>query len=96
MVAISSLGCSTKFAKPSQVDELLPQHTPIKSNAAPLYTSQQMFNPPEVQKLIVEHVVRSGQVTAQGPVQSRLRVFSGKCPRPGNEVDYGAPMLSLY
>ncbi len=61
---------------------------PIKSNAAPLYTSQQVFNPPEVQKLIVEHVVRSGEVAAQGPVQSRLRVFSGKCPRPGNEVDY--------
>ncbi len=85
---LSSESCNTKFAKPSQADELLSQHTPIKSNAAPLYTSQQVFNPPEVQKLIVEHVVRSGEVAAQGPVQSRLRVFSGKCPRPGNEVDY--------
>ncbi len=27
-------------------------------------------------------------MAAQGPVQSRLRVFSCKCPRPGNEVDY--------
>lgn len=78
------------FAKPSQVDEPLSQHTSIKSNAPPLYTSQQVFNPPEVRKrwTIVEHVVRSGEVAAQGPVQSRLRVFSGKCPRPGNEVDY--------
>ncbi len=85
---LSSESCSTKIAKPSQADELLSQHTPIKSNAAPLYTSQQVFNSPEVQKLIVEHVLRSGEVAAQGPVQSRLRVFSGKCPRPGNEVDY--------
>lgn len=76
------------IAKPSQVDEPLSQHTPIKSNAPPLYASQQVYNPTEVQKLIVEHVVRSGEVAAQGPVQTRLRVFSGKCPRPGHEVDY--------
>lgn len=74
--------------RPSRVDEPLPERTPIKSNAPPLYTSQQVFNPTEVQKLIVEHVVRSGDAAAQGPVQSRLRVFSGKYPRPGNEVDY--------
>lgn len=74
--------------KPSQVDEPQSQPKPIKSNAPPLFTSQKILNPPEVQKFIVEHVVRSGEVAAQGPVQSRLRVFSGKCPRSGNEVDY--------
>lgn len=83
---LPSESCRVTFAKPSQVDEPLSQHTSIKSNAPPLYTSQQVFNPPEVRKrwTIVEHVVRSGEVAAQGPVQSRLRVFSGKCPRPGN------------
>lgn len=74
--------------KPIQVDEPQSQHMPVKLNGPPLFTSQQILNPPEVQKLIVEHVVRSGEVAAQGPVQSRLRVFSSKCPRPGNEVDY--------
>lgn len=74
--------------KPSQVDEPQSQPKPIKSNAPPLFPSKKILNPPEVQKFIVEHVVRSGEVAAQGPVQSRLRVFSGKCPRPGNEVDY--------
>ncbi|KAI7803737.1 putative zinc finger CCHC domain-containing protein 12-like [Triplophysa rosa] len=73
-----SESCSVTIAKQSQVDEPLSQHTPIKSNAPPLYTSQQVYNPPEVH----------GEVAAQGPVQARLRVFSGKCPRPGHEVDY--------
>lgn len=73
---------------PSQIDDVPSQPTPINLIEPTLRTSSKFLNPPEVQRLVVEHVVRSSEVVAQGQVQPRLRVFSGKCPRPGNEVDY--------
>lgn len=46
------------------------------------------INPAEIQKVVVEHIVRSEGVSPhlQSPV--RLRSFSGKVPRPSNEADY--------
>ncbi len=46
------------------------------------------INPAEIQKVVVEHIVRSEGVNPhlQSPV--RLRSFSGKIPRPSNEADY--------
>ena len=43
------------------------------------------LNPPEVQRYVVEHIVKSedGAISSQ-----RLRAFSGRCPRPQNETDY--------
>lgn len=73
---------------PSQIDDVPSQPIPIDLIEPTLRTSSKILNPPEVQRLVVEHVVRSGEVAVQGQVQPRLRVFSGKCPRPGNEVDY--------
>lgn len=43
------------------------------------------LNPPEVQRYVVEHVVRSGD---GAPSSHRLRTFSGKVPRPVHETDY--------
>lgn len=72
----------------SQSDDMPSQPIPINLIEPTLEPSSKILNPPEVQRLVVEHVVRSGEVAAQGQVQPRLRVFSGKCPKPGNEVDY--------
>ncbi|KAK0131564.1 Paraneoplastic antigen Ma1 [Merluccius polli] len=46
------------------------------------------INPPEIQKVVVEHIVRRENIVPhlQSPV--RLRSFSGKTPRPNNEPDY--------
>ncbi len=46
-----------------------------------------MINPPGVQRVVVEHVVRTSDVTAQH-TSLRLRSFSGKIPRPPNEPDF--------
>uniref|UniRef100_A0A672FAW1 Paraneoplastic antigen Ma-like C-terminal domain-containing protein n=1 Tax=Salarias fasciatus TaxID=181472 RepID=A0A672FAW1_SALFA len=45
-------------------------------------------NPPEIQKVVVEHIVRRETDSShlQSPV--RLRSFSGKTPRPNSEADY--------
>uniref|UniRef100_A0A669CP67 Paraneoplastic antigen Ma-like C-terminal domain-containing protein n=1 Tax=Oreochromis niloticus TaxID=8128 RepID=A0A669CP67_ORENI len=44
------------------------------------------LNPPEVQRYVVEHVVRSGDSLLHAFHQ--LRAFSGKVPRPIQETDY--------
>lgn len=50
---------------------------------------ENIFNPPQIQRVIVEHVLRN-ESTAQPPVQIRMRTFSGCLPRPNGEVDYDA------
>ncbi|KAJ0037067.1 hypothetical protein NL108_004527 [Boleophthalmus pectinirostris] len=46
------------------------------------------LNPPDVQRYVVEHVVRSGDHSLHYPPSHRLRTFSGKVPRPAHETDY--------
>lgn len=45
-------------------------------------------NPPSIQRVVVEHVVRSSEGPSHFSTPGRFRVFSGKCPRPNNEADY--------
>ncbi|XP_057195770.1 paraneoplastic antigen Ma1 homolog [Triplophysa rosa] len=44
-------------------------------------------NPPEVQRLVIEHIMKSDGVSPSS-ASFQLRVFSGKVPRPTGEVDY--------
>ncbi|KAJ8401388.1 hypothetical protein AAFF_G00386190 [Aldrovandia affinis] len=46
------------------------------------------LTPPEVQKLVVEHIVRGGGTATRALSSLKLRAFSGQIPRPNNEVDY--------
>ncbi|XP_013878424.1 uncharacterized protein LOC106527944 [Austrofundulus limnaeus] len=46
------------------------------------------LSPPEVQRYVVEHVVRSGDSSLHMHTSNRLRAFSGKVPRPSHETDY--------
>ncbi len=45
-------------------------------------------NPPDMQKVIVEHIVRNEDSALQVHTSLRLRPFSGRFPRSNNEVDY--------
>lgn len=53
-----------------------------------ILTSPTVLNPPDVQRLVVEHVVRTEEVNSQALTTTRLRAFSGRIPRPVNEVEY--------
>ena len=64
----------------------LPPATP-KQKAQPALKLSDV-NPPEVQKVIVEHIVRNEESAMHIHAPMRLRLFSGRCPRPNNEVDY--------
>lgn len=46
------------------------------------------LNLPDVQKIVVEHIVRSEDKPSHSHPTLRLRAFSGKIPRPYSEVDY--------
>lgn len=46
------------------------------------------LNPPEVQRVVVEHIVKSEDAASHMHAPLKLRFFSGRSPRPGNEVDY--------
>ena len=46
------------------------------------------FNPPEIQKVIVEHIVRRDELNTHSHFPIKLRSFSGKIPRPSSETDY--------
>ncbi|XP_054869381.1 uncharacterized protein LOC129349608 [Amphiprion ocellaris] len=46
------------------------------------------LNPPDIQKVVVEHIVRRQDVVPHIQSQVRLRSFSGKTPRPNHETDY--------
>lgn len=46
------------------------------------------LNPPEVQRYVVEHIVKSEEGPTYPHLSQRLRVFSGKIPRPPHESDY--------
>lgn len=44
--------------------------------------------PPEVQRVVVEHIVRKDDMSMQSVSPLRLRTFSGRTPKPSNEADY--------
>nr|XP_055072450.1 zinc finger CCHC domain-containing protein 12-like [Misgurnus anguillicaudatus] len=46
------------------------------------------MNPPEIQKVIVEHIVRNEDSAMHVNTALRIRPFSGHLPRPNNEADY--------
>lgn len=46
------------------------------------------LNPSEVQRYIVEHIVKSEDTSVHTRLSHRLRMFSGRVPRPQHEVDY--------
>lgn len=43
---------------------------------------------PEVQRVVVEHIVKSSDIASQAHLPAKLRSFSGKVPCPSYEIDY--------
>lgn len=56
---------------------------------SPPFLDESVVSPPHVQKVIVEHFIRS-DATPSSYSQSRIRTFSGRLPKPNGEVDYDA------
>uniref|UniRef100_A0AAQ6IIC4 Paraneoplastic antigen Ma-like C-terminal domain-containing protein n=1 Tax=Anabas testudineus TaxID=64144 RepID=A0AAQ6IIC4_ANATE len=79
---VMSNDSSTESTEPAQACS-----APVSPSLTPVHIDQNMFNPPQVQKVIVEHVIRSESASPTSP-HIRIRIFSGRTPRPNGEVDY--------
>ena len=70
-----------------------PTINPVQSQRPPAEKTQPALSlnelyPAELQKVVVEHIVKHEDSQAQSHASLRLRPFSGRSPRPNNEVDY--------
>lgn len=65
-----------------------PQPQPNAAVGSRISLSGNDLNPPEVQRVVVEHIVRRDDVNLQPLSSLRLRTFSGKLPKPQHEADY--------
>ncbi|XP_016522962.1 zinc finger CCHC domain-containing protein 18-like [Poecilia formosa] len=65
-----------------------PNTSSLKLNQKPHMLSQTDLVSPEVQRIVVEHVVKTIDKTSNTHSTLRLRAFSGKNPRPHTEADY--------
>ena len=71
----------------SQAQARIPNCSPLHAPPSPLHVEENMLNPPQIQRVVVEHVIRNE--SAHSPLrQSRIRTFSGRTPKPNGEVDY--------
>ncbi|KAI5618057.1 hypothetical protein C0J50_22646 [Silurus asotus] len=61
-------------------------HSLVMGNFSPAFEVKDV-NPPEVQRMVVEHIVKSDCISPSN-ASFRLRVFSGKVPCPTGEADY--------
>lgn len=53
------------------------------------------IDPPGVQNMIVEHIVKTGDATMAQQASVRLRAFSGRTPHPPNEPDFDTWKVSV-
>lgn len=53
-----------------------------------LYLPPEQLTTPEVQKVVVEHIIKSNEMSSQWHGHAKLRPFSGKTPCPNYESDY--------
>lgn len=61
---------------------------PIQLPVSSLLQTAEQFTPPEVQRVVVEHIVKSSDLSSQIHASVKVRPFSGKVPCPNFEVDY--------
>lgn len=77
--------------KMAATSSTLPDTTPTvkpKERLSSINFGASDLNPPEVQRYVVEHIVKSEDTAMHTRSSHRLRVFSGRVPRPQHEVDY--------
>ena len=68
-------------------DNTSPVQVQVESKTFPQLSVTDV-NPPDIQRVVVEHIVRSQDAASHHLAPARLRAFSGRSPRPANEVDY--------
>lgn len=75
--------------KPTFVSAPSPETTTddITVKTCPVFPTN-IVDPPSVQRMVVEHIVKTSEATVSQQTSIRLRVFSGRVPRLPNEPDF--------
>ena len=84
-VNVGHLGAAAPGPSGTQL-KVEPDPTAQDASRRPAMTSRDL-NPPEIQRYVVEHIVKNEDSTGHYSAQ-RIRAFSGRSPRPPNESDY--------
>nr|XP_054600512.1 zinc finger CCHC domain-containing protein 12-like [Nothobranchius furzeri] len=83
---VSPLHQTRVFSSPKPMKTIL--QSPPKPHIIPPTFTATDINPPEIQKIVVEHVVKNVGKISSTHAALRIRAFSGKTPRPYSEADY--------
>lgn len=86
MAAVSTPPESKMAAPPPTHNMAASSSLPAPTPAPNVNISAADLNPPGVQRYVVEHFVKSDDINARS--SHRLRMFSGRAPRPQHEVDF--------
>ena len=78
----------TSFSDATPSMNYATDHVPLTNGKRAPSLSVSDLNPPDIQKVVVEHIVRRQDSVPHTQSQVRLRSFSGKTPRPNHETDY--------
>lgn len=79
---------STRLDPLNYVTDSLSYPKSTSAQATQRVLSDDIVNPPDVQRIIVEHVIKNDKSDASNLGSKRLRPFSGKLPKPANEADF--------
>lgn len=90
--ASSSINAHAEVSQPSyspqtgiEVRDLL---SPRGERASPFHLHADQLSTPEVQRVVVEHIVKSSEISSHLHSSSKLKQFSRRLPQPTFEVDY--------
>ncbi|XP_071344248.1 uncharacterized protein [Trachinotus anak] len=62
--------------------------SPGRERTSPFHLPSDQLSTPEVQRVVVEHIVKSSEISSHLHSPCKLKQFSGRLPQPTFEVDY--------
>lgn len=79
----------TTVETPLQAEPATPLFSPVQGETMHNFNlSPEHLSTPDVQRVVVEHIVKSTDIASQFHSPAKLRSFSGRVPCPNYEVDY--------
>lgn len=79
----------TTAETPLQAESAAPLFSPVQGESMHNFNlSPEHLSTPDVQRVVVEHIVKSTDITSQFHSPAKLRSFSGRVPCPNYEVYY--------
>lgn len=79
---------SQTFSRPQTGTEVRDLLSPVRERTNPFHLPSDQLSTPEVQRVVVEHIVKSSEISSHLHSPCKLKQFSGRLPQPTFEVDY--------